>query len=190
MRKLVAGCLVSGILAAASPVAAETVAPVAEAAPAAAVAPVAKKFRVGYADVMKIATESDAGKVAKTHFEAKADRYKAQIDTKQKLLEKQKTALEAKLKTYSPEQRETKIRAYEKKVEEFRKLLEQADKEMKPLQEELTKEIGEKIEKAARDYGTANGFSVILEKQKLLYLDAGVEVEDVTEALIAELNKK
>lgn len=149
-----------------------------------------KRFRVGYADLMKLAEQSDAGKVAKTHYEAKADRYKAQLDTKQKLLEKQKATLEAKLPTYTPELRAAKIKEYEKKVDELRKLLQKADKEMRPMQEELVKEVYGKIETAAREYGAANGFSVIIEKRELLYLGKGIDAEDVTEALVAELNKK
>jgi len=148
------------------------------------------RFRVGYADIMKIAAESDAGKVAKTHFEAKADRYKAQIDTKQKLLEKQKANLEAKLPTYTPEQRTIKIKAYEKKVEELRKMLQKADQEMRPMQEELLKEVYGKIEAAARAYGDASGFSIIIEKRELLFLGKGIDAEDVTEALIKEINRK
>lgn len=148
------------------------------------------RFRVGYVDMIKIAAESDAGKVAKAHFEAKADRHKAQIDTKQKLLEKQKATLEAKLPTYTPEQRTAKIKEYEKKVNELKKMLEKADKEMRPMQEELTKELYGKIEAAARAYGAANGFSIILEKRELLYLGKGIDAEDVTGILIAELNKK
>jgi outer membrane protein len=138
----------------------------------------------------KIAAESDAGKVAKAHFEAKADRHKAQIDTKQKLLEKQKATLEAKLPTYTPEQRTAKIKEYEKKVNELKKMLEKADKEMRPMQEELTKELYGKIEAAAQAYGAANGFSIILEKRELLYLGKGIDAEDVTAILISELNKK
>lgn len=146
--------------------------------------------RVGYADLLKIAEKSDAGKVAKTHFEAKADRLKAQLETKQKLLEKQKATLEAKLPTYTPEQRTAKIKDYEKKVEELRKMLIKADQELKPMQEELIKDIYGKIEKVAREYGARKGFSVLLEKRELLYLGADVEAEDVTDALIAELNAK
>ena len=148
------------------------------------------RFRVGYVDMRKIAAESDAGKVAKAHFEAKADRHKAQIDTKQKLLEKQKATLEAKLPTYTPEQRTAKIKEYEKKVNELKKMLEKADKEMRPMQEELTKELYGKIEAAAQAYGAANGFSIIIEKRELLYLGKGIDAEDVTAVLIAELNKK
>jgi outer membrane protein len=147
-------------------------------------------IKVGYVDMMKIAEQSDVGKVAKAHFESKADRYKAQIETKQKLIEKQKAALEAKLPTYTPEQRAAKIKDYEKKVEELRKLLQKADKEMKPMQEDLIREVYGKIEKASREFGGANGFSVILEKRELLYLGSGVDTEDVTAQIIAELNKK
>jgi len=167
-----------------------TLSPVAPAEKVTSPATTETRFRVGYVDIMKIAAESDAGKVAKTHFEAKADRYKSQIDTKQKLLEKQKANLEAKLPTYTPEQRAAKIKAYEKKVDELKKALQAADQEMRPLQEELLKEVYGKIETVARAYGAANGFSVILEKRELLYLGKGVDAEDITEALIKELNKK
>lgn len=150
-------------------------------------APVVK---IGYADLVKIAEKSDVGKVAKSHFEAKADRLKTQLETKQKLLEKQKATLEAKLPTYSPEQRTAKIKEYERKVEELRKMLIKADQELKPMQEELIKDIYGKIEKVAREYGSAKGFSVLLEKRELLYLGNNVEAEDVTEDLLKELNKK
>lgn len=148
------------------------------------------RFRVGYVDIIKVAAESDAGKAAKADFEAKATMLKNRIDTKQKLLEKQKAELEAKLPTYSPEQRKTKIKAYEKKVAELRTMLQKADTEMRPLQEELIKDVYSKIEAAAQTYGAANGFSVILEKRELLYLGKGIEAEDVTEFIMKALNDK
>lgn len=200
MRHLLAGFFIITVLAAAPLSAAEpapsAVTPPAASAPvpaadkSSAVAPaVAKRFRVGYADIMKIAEQSAAGKAAKAQFEEKAGRLKTQIDTKQKLLEKQKAALEAKLATYTPEQRTAKIKAYEKKVDELRSLLQQADKEMKPIQEALTQEIYGKIEKTAGEYGAANGFDIILAKRELLYLGSNVDAEDVTDALIETLNR-
>jgi outer membrane protein len=174
---------------AATPPAATAPAPAVEKA-VTAVPPAAKRFRIGYTDIMKVAEQSDAGKVAKTHYEAKADRLKTQIETKQKLLEKQKSTLEAKLPTYSPEQRAAKIKEYDKKVDELRKLLQKADKEMKPLQEDLIRELYGKIEKTAREYGAANGFDAIIEKREMLYLGSNVDAEDLTDIMIAELNKK
>jgi len=145
-------------------------------------------FRVGYADLLKVAGESAMGKAAKANFEAKADKLKGQIETKQKLLEKQKASLEAKLPTYTPQQRAAKIKEFEKKVDELRKMLQKADKEMKPVQEELLKTVYGKIEKAAGEYGAANGFSVIMDKKELLYLGKDVDAQDVTEALIKHLD--
>lgn len=147
-------------------------------------------FRLGYADLAKIAEESSVGKVAKAHYEAKADKYKARIETKQKMLEKQKAALEAKIATYTPEQRVAKVKEYEKKVEEFKKMLQKADSEMKPMQEELLRDVYGKIEKAADEYGASNGFSAIVNKRELLYLGKDVDVQDVTETLIKHLDAK
>lgn len=146
-------------------------------------------LKVGYADMAKIAEKSDVGKTAKAHFEARADKLKAQINTKQKLLEKQKATLEAKLPGYTPEQRAAKIKEYDKKVDELRKMLQKADKELKPMQEELLKDIYGKIEKVAAEYGAANGFSIILVKNDLLYIGKNVDVQDVTEPLIKQLAK-
>lgn len=150
----------------------------------------AAPFRLGYADLSKVAAESAMGKVAKTHFEAKADKLKSQIDTKQKLLEKQKATLEAKLPTYTPEQRAAKIKEFEKKVGELRTMLQKADREMKPLQEDLLKDVYGKIEKAAGEYGAANGFAVIMDKKDLLYIGKDVDVQDVTGDLIKLLDGK
>lgn len=146
-------------------------------------------LRVGYADIMKIAEKSTQGKAAKARFEVRSEKLKAEIDGKQKLLEKQKKTLEAKLPTYEPKQRVAKIKEYEKKVEEFRKLLQKADKELKPMQEKLLKEIYARIEKAATEYGAANGFSLILVKNDVLYLGKNVDVQDVTDELTKHLHE-
>ncbi len=147
-------------------------------------------FRLGYADLSKVASESSMGKSARAGFEARADKLKRQIDAKQKNLEKQKATLEAKLPSYTPQQRAAKVKEYEMKVDELRTLLQKAEKEMKPLQEELLKDVYGKIEKAASEYGAANGFSVIVEKRELLYLGKDVDARDVTEALIQKLDGK
>jgi outer membrane protein len=199
MRRMLTGICIFTVLASANLSVAEPAA-TALTPPAAAPSPIAgkestavqttaKRFHVGYVDTMQVAEQSAVGKAAKADFEAKAARHKSQIDAKQKLLEKQKATLETKLPTYTPEQRAAKIKDYEKKVEDFRKMLQKADKELKPMQEELTREVYSKIEKAAREYATANGFDIIVEKRELLYLGSNVDTEDVSDALVKELNR-
>jgi outer membrane protein len=146
--------------------------------------------RIGYADLVRIGNESNLGKTAHAKLAGKSDKYKAQISAKQKQLEKQKSSLEAKLATLSPQQRAEKAKEFEKKVEEYQKFVQKAEKEMQSLQEELTRTLYQQIEQAAAVYGKASGFTAICVKKDLLYLGGGVEVEDVTEALLKLVNEK
>jgi outer membrane protein len=146
--------------------------------------------RIGYADLVRVGNESNRGKEVHAKLAGKSDKYKAQITAKQKQLEKQKSSLEEKLATLSPKQRAEKAKEFEKKVEEYQKFVQKAEKEMQSLQEELTRVFYREIEQAAAAYGKANGFTAICVKKDLLYLGGGVEVEDVTEALMKLVNEK
>ncbi len=143
-----------------------------------------KAAKIGYADMLRIAEESPSGKAAKARFKVKTEKFQTQLTAKQKQLEKQKAALEAKLPTLPPDQRGAKVKEFEKKVEEYRKFGQNAEKELQPLQEELKRSITKEIEKAAESYGKANGFTAIMVRKELLFLGDGVEAEDVTDALL------
>lgn len=154
------------------------------------VAPEKASLRIGYVDLMKIAEESTVGKDAKARFKVRGDKLQSQLAAKQKQLEKQKSALEAKLPTLIPDQRGTKIKEYEKKVEEFRTFVKNAEKEMQPLQEELTRSITEVTLAACETYGKANGFAVIAVRKDLLYVDAVYASTDVTAEIVTLMNRK
>jgi Skp family chaperone for outer membrane proteins len=57
------------------------------------------------------------------------------------------------------------------------------------LQEKESKTLFEAIEQAAVVYGKANAFSAIVVKKELLYLGNSVDAQDVTDALIKEMNQ-
>lgn len=143
-----------------------------------------KAVKIGYADMLRIAEESPSGKAAKARFKVKTEKFQTQLAAKQKQLEKQKAALEAKLPTLPPDQRKSKVKEFEKKVDEYRRFGQNAEKELLPLQEELMRSITKEIEKAAESYGKANGFTAIIVRKELLFLGDGVETEEVTDALL------
>ncbi len=147
-------------------------------------------LRIGYLDITRIGNESSPGKAAQGRLKAKAEKYQSQIAAKQKQLEKQKAAIEAKLPSMLPEQRAAKAREFEKKVEEYRKFVQNAEKEMKPLEEELTRSLVGMIEKVASDYGKANGYAAIVVKKELLYQGSVVAVQDVTEDILKLVNEQ
>lgn len=152
--------------------------------------PATPTVRIGYLDMAKIGNESVSGKAAQAQFKAKADKYKAQITAKQKQLEKQKADIEAKLPSLLPEQRAAKAKEFEKKVEEYRRFVQKAEKELKPLEEELTRSLLGEIDKVVTDYGKSKGFVAIVAKRELLYQGSDVAVQDVTEDVLKLVNAK
>ncbi len=149
-----------------------------------------RTVKFGYADMLKLGSESVQGKAAKARFEKKTDSYKAQIAARQKKLEKEKEAIQAKLSTLTQEQRAAKAKGFERKVDEYQKFVQKAEKEMQAFQEEITRKLYNDIEQAAVAYGKANGFTAILVKKDVLYLGSGVDVQDVTEAILKLVNEK
>jgi outer membrane protein len=149
----------------------------------------APRIRLGYIDANKVVEESKAGKAGKALFRDKADKFEAKAKAKEKQLDKLKAALEAQLPTLTPDQRQAKIKEFDKKVEEFRHFAQNVEKEMRALQDELNKSIFVSLEKAARTYGSANGYSIIVTKRELLYLGSNVDVQDLTDAILKQVNE-
>jgi outer membrane protein len=147
-------------------------------------------MRIGYVDIARIGSESTLGKASAAKSREKQEKFQARILAKRKQLDKQKAAIEAKISTLTPQQRETKAREFQKKVEEFQKFGMNAEKELQALQEELSKAVFAAIEQAAAEYGKANGLGVVIIKRELLYLGSSVDSQDVTEGLIKLMNEK
>jgi outer membrane protein len=156
---------------------------------ASSVLPAKQVARIGFVDLMKIAEESSIGKASKVRFSERSNKVQAQLSAKQKQLEKQKSALEAKLPTLIPDQRGAKIKEYEKKVDDFRTAVKNAEKEMQPLQEELTQAITNQTLAACEAYGKENGFSLISVRKDLLYVGTGYETLDITTEIIKKMNE-
>lgn len=144
--------------------------------------------RIGYVDIVRIGTESERGKALKALLTAKKDKLQVKVDAKKKQIEKLKTSIEAKIATMTPPQREAKSKEFQKKLEDFQKFARSSEEDLYTLQDKESKTLFEAIEQAAVVYGKANGFSAIVVKKELLYVGNSVDAQDVTDALIKELN--
>lgn len=150
--------------------------------------PVAQKIRLGYVDVTKISSESDLGKQYKSEAKQKQQKFQGQIENRRKQLDKQKSAIEAKIASLTQAQREAKGKEFQKKVEDFQKFGLNAEKELISFQEQLSKSMFEQVEKAAVEYGKSQGLAMVLVKQEMLYLSGEVDTTDVTEGVIKIMN--
>ncbi|GAM09913.1 outer membrane protein [Geobacter sp. OR-1] len=146
--------------------------------------------KVGLIDIMRITEESTLGKQLKGRFKDKSTKLQAQLNAKQKQLEKQKSALQAKLPTLAPEQRGAKIKEYEKKVDEFKKTVNNAEKELLPLQEELTRTITMETMAACEAYAKEHGFALVTLKKDLFYVGSNYEQKDITSEVIKLMDEK
>lgn len=152
-----------------------------------AASPFQTRAKIGYVDIAKIASESAAGKAATAKMKGRNEKYRTQIKSRQKSLEKLKSNIESQLPALSPLQRQAKIKTLEKQVTEFQKYVQDAEKEMRKMEEEFTESIFKSIQKAADDYGKSNGFAAIVPKRDLIYLGDMVDVKDVTEDIIKDI---
>jgi outer membrane protein len=195
-KSILIACLIalpSFTFAADNPVAATPVVPppVTVSAPVEALATSAaasQNARIGYVDIARIGSDSERGKTVKALLTAKKDALQGKADGKKKQLEKFKTAIEGKIATMTPAQREAKSKEFQKKLEEFQKFARASEEEFYLLQEKETKALYEVIEQAAVAHGKASGFAAIVIKKELLYVGASVDAKDVTDDLIKALN--
>jgi len=146
--------------------------------------------RIGHVDLSRIGSESEPGKADRAKLMERQKKFQTQIEAKRKQLDKQRAAIEAKLSSLSPQQREAKSKEFGKKVEEFQKFGRTAEEQFQELQQEMSRTLYEKVVQAAGEYGKAKGFAAVVNKQDLLYAASGVDVQDVTDEVIKLLNQK
>ncbi|UFS69944.1 OmpH family outer membrane protein [Geomonas sp. RF6] len=146
--------------------------------------------KVGYVDLTRVATESETGKAAKAELIAKSDKARAKLQAKQSQLEKQKKAIEAKLPTMTPQQREAKGKEFQKKVEEYQKVLRATEQEMMGAEDKVKGTVLKGIKAAATEYGRNNGFTVVVAKEEILFLSDSVTTEDITDKVAKLLDQK
>ncbi len=146
------------------------------------------KTRIGFVDTGRIAAESEQGKALKVLLSAKKDALQEKVTARKKQLDKVRAAIEPKLASMTPSQREAKSREFQKKVEELQKLAQKSEEEFYGIQEKESKLLYEAIERAATAYGTTAGLALVVVKKELLYVAGTVDAQDVTDSLIKALN--
>ncbi|BCS55907.1 OmpH family outer membrane protein [Geobacter sp. SVR] len=147
-------------------------------------------LRLGYVELTRMGTDSELGKASRAKAQEKQQKLEAQLESKRKQLDKQKTALEAKIATMTPAQKQTKAKEFQKKVEEFQATVLKAEKELQSLQMDLENTLSKAVEQAATEYGKTNGLALVVVKRELLYVDSGVAAEDVTDGILKLMDAK
>ncbi len=178
-RLFICFCLTLGI--ATTTVAAEEVKP----GPVATGTP---EVKLGSVDFRKVAVESDAGKKAAALLKDMSEKYQTKLNVKAKELEKMKKSLETKAKSLSQAKLQAREKELQKKFQEYQEFGRSAEMELQKKQAELADQIGDKLLKLVKEYGSKNGYVAIIKKDNLVYTDAKYEPKDLTDEVLKLVN--
>jgi Skp family chaperone for outer membrane proteins len=112
----------------------------------------------------------------------------AKILAEKRKLDSLKESIESRLATYTPKQRETKSKEFQKKVETFQKLVRETEESFMKEQEGETNKIFALIEKTVSEYGKANNAAIIVMKKDIMFVGGGTEVQDLTGIILKAVN--
>jgi outer membrane protein len=146
----------------------------------------AGEVKIGSVDLPQVAEKSEAGAKAMVTLKEMYEKFQATVKKKEQELEKLKTALQAKNLTAA--NREAKEKQFQKKFGEYQQFGKNAQQEFAKKQAELSKQVKDDLDRLVKDYGRDHGYTLILNKEGLVYSDSKFEVKDLTDEIIKITN--
>ena len=146
--------------------------------------------KLAVVDIQKILNDSEAGKKAKVDLETLIKSKQAHIDEQGNAIEKMKIDIEKQASVLSADARKAKEDEMEKKIREYRRLVQDSQAELKKKEGELTEAILREINEMVNKIGETEGYSVILEKGTVVYSDKRMDITDTVIKNFDELKSK
>jgi outer membrane protein len=148
----------------------------------------AEAQKIGVMNVQKVLLESAAGMKAKEIFEKRTNELQEKFQAEQEALVALQQEIEKKSSAWSKEKKGEKIRELQTGQRELQVKSEDAQLELRQLQDKELEPILKMLQTVVNSYGQKNGFAVILDsKVAVLYADPAM---DVTEDMTKELDKR
>lgn len=142
--------------------------------------------KIAVMNVQKIIMLCDAGKQAKVRFEARMRDLQGKFKGEQEDLVALKNEIEKKSSAWSEEKKSEKTQAFQKMRRELQAKNEDANFELKQLQEKELQPILKSLEGVVVSFGKKNGYTAIFDiKAGVIYFDKAIDVSD---QLVKDLN--
>jgi outer membrane protein len=142
---------------------------------------------VGVVNLQKVLDKSSAGVAAKKKMEAKMKEFKTSLDKEKEAVLALQKEMQKKADAWNEETKKEKALELQRKKRDFRVKQDDANLEMRTLQEKYLAPIMKKLEVVVKEVAKAKGVSVIIPNTAVLYFDKNV---DMTSEITAALNKK
>lgn len=142
----------------------------------------AKKDKIAYVDFFKVFNDYSKTKEYDKKLEKEKSAVEKKLDAKKSEIEK----IQNKLSLLKDEDKEKEQQKIVKEVQEYRTMERESMIDIKKERDEKMKEIVEDINGIVEDYAKTNGFSLIINRNAVLY---GEKIMDVTGDILKLSNK-
>lgn len=148
----------------------------------------ADEMKLGSVDFSKVAQLSASGKKASAAMSALTEKYQEEINSREKALAKLKDTLEGKGKKLTPAQLAAKEKEFKKKVKDYQEFTLKAQEEVRTKEDDYTRQMMTDMEKTIKEYGQANGYTAIVKKTDVVYVDAKTTIKDLSDDILKLLD--
>jgi outer membrane protein len=146
-----------------------------------------ERVKIGFIDVQRAVSESQAGKRAKDRFQAQVKKAEADMLKEKQELERLKNDLDKKGPLMKEEERRNLEADLQKRYVTYQRNAGDHQQELRQKESEIMSDILKELEQIVNEVGKAEKFTLILERSQILYSDQGI---DITNRVIEVYNSR
>jgi outer membrane protein len=146
-----------------------------------------QQLKIGFLDVQRVLSESQAGKRARDRFQADIKKAESDALRDKNELERMKADLDKKGPLMKEEERRNLEADLEKRYVNYQRLMNDTQQLLQKKDRDMTNDILKELEKVVAEVGKSDKFTLILERSQILYSDQGI---DITKRVFEVFNTK
>ena len=146
-----------------------------------------ERVKIGFIDIQRAISDSNAGRRAKERFQAQVKKAEAELLKEKTELERLKADLDKKGPLMKEEERRSLESDLQRRYVNYQRTMTDQQQELRQKEGALTGDILKELEKIVNEIGKTDKFTLILERNQILYSDQGI---DVTNKVIEVYNSR
>jgi len=148
-----------------------------------------ERVKIGFIDIQRAISESTAGKRAKDKFQSQVKKAEADLLKEKQELERLKGDLDKKGPLMKEEERRNLEADLQRRYVNYQRTMGDQQQELRQREGALTADILKDLEKIVNEVGKSEKFTLILERNQILYSDQGIDVTNKVIELFNSRNK-
>ena len=134
------------------------------------------KIKIGYIDLQRAISESEAGKKAKERFQSEVKRAEGDFLKEKQEIERLKGELDKKGALLRDEERNNLEKEIQRRYVGYQRSVRDSQEELRRREVELTSQIVKDLQSVVVEVGKSEKFTLILERSQMLYGDPGIDI--------------